>query len=155
MKNIGKIRVGEFKLDGKVDITDPGYDKDTWCRMTTDCVPGEYACYVEITDEGLWGKRVASIAIYLNDEECETYDPIGEIGVDAGLAGFFNNKPDYTHDEWLEICDLAFGEKYCLLPYGVFSESGFGDGGYDVYSNSDRSAFKIVFIEPKDDEEED
>jgi len=38
------------------------------------------------------------------------------------------------------------------LDYGVVSESGYGDGGYDVYANADRSAFMIEFL--YDEEEE-
>ena len=26
----------------QLDVTDPGYDKNVWCRLKVDIVPGEY-----------------------------------------------------------------------------------------------------------------
>ena len=86
--------IGKLDLETEVDITDPCYDKNVWCRMTTSCEPGEYYGYVNIIDEGDWGKRVESISIYKDGEvvSLRNMSRIGNIGVDAGLAGFFNNK---------------------------------------------------------------
>lgn len=159
--------IGSFELGNQVDITDPCYDKDTWCRMTTECQPGTYAGYVEISDEGEWGQRVSTIAIYKDGYyvSLEDMERIGNIGVDAGLAGFFNNKPDYPDDEWTKFLtengvigkEHDSNKDYYLVDYGVFSGSGYGDGGYDVYANKERTAFQIVFIDDEDDdyEEED
>ena len=45
--------------------------------------------------------RVHTIGIYLDGcrPEGKDMERIGSIGVDSGLAGFFQNKPDYTADE--------------------------------------------------------
>ncbi len=32
----------------EIDITDPSYDKDVWCRTRKPITPGEYNCYVGI-----------------------------------------------------------------------------------------------------------
>lgn len=141
--------VGTIKLGTKVDITDPCYDKDVWCRMTTDCEPGEYKGYIEMSDEGDWGMRVATVSIFKGNKMwgIEEMERIGSIGVDAGLAGFFNDKPDFNDDEWIELCNaLGNGDAWNLYN-GIFSSSGYGDGSYDVYANEDRNAFTIVFIE--------
>lgn len=151
--------VGTMRLDNRVDITDPCYDKEVWCRTTIECEPGEYTGYVIISDEGEWGKRVASIGIYKDDEvkDLDSMECIGDIGVDAGLAGFFNDKPDFPDNEWMEFLREsgvynADGKNYYDCGYGLFSQSGYGDGGYDVYATPERDAFVIVFI--YDDAEE-
>ena len=42
-----KTKIGVMDFHGSVDITDPCYDKDVWCRMNNVKVSeGEYACYV-------------------------------------------------------------------------------------------------------------
>lgn len=92
--------VGKFELGNKVDITDPCYNKGVWCRMTTDCKPGTWYGYATISDEGEWGDRVATLCIYLDDRKDPEpdWELIGNIGVDAGMAGFFRDKPDYTDE---------------------------------------------------------
>lgn len=140
--------VGEIELDGTVDITDPCYDKDVWCRMTVDCDAGLYKGYIELSDEGEWGTRVASISIFKGDKiwDIEEMEFIGVIGVDAGMAGFFDDKKDFNDDEWDELCRRTRkGNAWCLYD-GIFSSSGYGDGEYNVYANEERSAFTIVFI---------
>ena len=93
-------------------------------------------------------RSVASISIFKGNKiwGIDEMEFIGTIGVDAGLAGFFNNKQDFNDDEWSELCDRIGGGNAWNLYNGVFSSSGFGDGIYDVYANEERSAFTIVFI---------
>lgn len=95
--------IGKKYFKGKVEVTDPCYDKDVWCRMTTDDVKaGNYNCII-------WrgNSRIGIIGIYLDGKipSQKTMEKIGTIGVDAGLAGFFMNKPDYSDKEWCEFCD--------------------------------------------------
>lgn len=142
--------VGELMLGEKVDITDPCYNKEIASgRMTVDCEPGLYIGHITMSDEGECGERVAAVTISkehkvrsINRMEC-----IGSISVDAGLAGFFNNKPDFSDDEWDDLCgQIEEGDAWNLYD-GIFSISGYGDGCYDVYANKERNAFTIVFIE--------
>ena len=150
--------IGELELGTKVDITDPCYDKDVWCRMTTDCEPGLYKGYVEMSDEGDWGMTVATVSIFKGDKMwgIEEMEYIGNIGVDAGLAGFFNDKPDFSDTEWNEFCDKINDGDAWNLYNGIFSSSGYGDGCSNVYANEERNAFTIVFIDDEyDDDEED
>ena len=149
--------IGELELGTKVDITDPCYDKDVWCRMTTDCEPGLYKGYVEMSDEGDWGMRVATVSIFKGDKMwgIEEMEYIGNIGVDAGLAGFFNDKPDFSDTEWNEFCGKINDGDAWNLYNGIFSSSGYGDGCYNVYANEERNAFTIVFIDDESDDDED
>ena len=100
-------------------------------------------------------------------------------GVDSGQFGFF----DFAHyrndesakdlkkyefgdnydieegDAWYRACsDLTLGdEQWGVLPNGVVSSSGFGDGSYDVFGYKDENgeyvAFAVVFIYSDDDDD--
>lgn len=145
--------------DDKIDITDPCYDKSVWCRTQKPIVPGEYNCYAGVGSNKTWGKRVYSLIILAKGLDLGgKYDvqSVGTIGVDAGMAGFFVNKPDYSDDDWNQICDYVFksdesgqpkkfwivDENSPLRCKGFFSESGIGDGEYVLYEAKQRN--KIV-----------
>ena len=154
---IGLWEVGTFELGNEVDVTDPCYDKDVRCRETLKCKPGEYTAFVKVADTGDWGNRVEYIAIYKDGDttigQNGDMDIVAYIGVDAGCAGFFNNKPDFADNEWYDFVDKMnpnHNNTY-LVSYGAFSDSGYGDGCYDVYANEDRTAFAIRFIESEFD----
>lgn len=38
--------IGMYKFTDVVDITDPAYDKDVWCRISRSVHPGRYDCIV-------------------------------------------------------------------------------------------------------------
>lgn len=163
--------IGVRKFDGKVDVTDPCYEKDAWCRMNgVEILPGEYECFVDVWSNkqtGGWGERVARIGIRRLRSEETVFEQIGEIGVDAGLAGFYQDKPDFTDEEWSEFCDIIHDYPTMHLSEGEFSgrlngftaSSGYGDGGYPVYaarnSRGQVVALEIHFIWEEDEEEED
>ena len=124
-----KTKIGVMDFHGSVDITDPCYDKDVWCRMNNVKISeGEYACYVwRHTDKGKYEDGtpysyllVGAIGIYRNGDipRQKDMEEIGSIGVDAGLAGFFHNKPDYSDEEWGRFCDrvsLLVGALYNIV----------------------------------------
>lgn len=154
--------IGIRKFGGLVEITDPCYSRDTWCRMNDVKIkPGEYECWVDVWSNeqtGGWGERVARIGIHLKGSDVRVFEKIGEIGVDAGMAGFFENKKDYTDDEWIDLCgSINRDEMSRIRDDGFFSNSGYGDGCYPVYAakNSDGEvvALEIHFI--TEDEMED
>ena len=99
-------------------------------------------------------------------------------GVDSGQLGFFDHE-HYRNDEsakdlpkfdfggdfdvqdgdiWYRaVCDLTLGgEQWGVLPFGVVSSSGFGDGSYPVFAVTNEYdeyiGFMAIFI--ADDEEE-
>jgi hypothetical protein len=93
-------------------------------------------------------------------------------GVDSGQFGFFdkdfyrndesakdlekyNFSPDYDReegDQWYRACaNLTLdSEQWGVLPNGVVSSSGFGDGSYGVFGEKNAEgeyvAFSVVFI---------
>ena len=144
--------IGYKTFGGKIDITDPSYEGYVCWRINDiSIVPGTYECSIKY-DEDI--RRVTTIGIYLNsakDFDRTTMDRIGDIGVDVGMAGFFENKPDFNDEQWSEFCNiLSAKEKAWLTDLGFWSESGYGDGRYAVYASIDENgnydALEIEFI---------
>lgn len=170
--NILKEEKGEMKMSEKViiygkmdfqkeiDITDPCYDRDEWYRLNEIPIkPGEYICYTvkDIKGEGNW-EVTKRIGIIHKSVESQQENPdvewsvLGVIGVDAGLAGFFNDKKDYKDREWGEFCDhIGIGGEAWIYDNGFFSNSGYGDGSYVVYGRAlggkETDHLEIRFIE--------
>jgi len=74
---------------------------------------------------------------------------IGSIGVDAGLAGFFHNKPDYDDAAWKGFCDRIRNGDAWMTEDGFYSSSGYGDGCYKVYAaeqNGEVVGLEIRFV---------
>ena len=151
-----EVIYGTKEFLDKIDITDPCYDKMTWCRINDFKIPaGTYECYThEASNEETrgWGKRVARIGIRRGS--ADRYVEIGSIGVDAGLAGFFNDKPDYTDNEWLEFVDRVDKGRAWIIDDGFYSESGYGDGGYPVYAGYKNGVLVEIYIDFIQEEEE-
>lgn len=154
-----KTVIGVKDFMGSVDITDPCYNRDIWCRMNNVQIkPGEYTCAVwygkdsyELDGETHTYDIVGIIGIYCGGvvPEQKSMEMIGSIGVDAGLAGFFHNKPDFSDAEWSKFCDQIRKGDAWLNEFGFCSSSGNGDGGYDVYAakvNGEITALEIRFI---------
>ena len=153
---MSKRIVGEKTFPDTIDITDPCYDRDVWCRVNgVKIVPGNYTCIAWIYNDTFeWNGKmqnvryVGSCGIYLNGiiPSQKDYEEIGEIGVDAGLAGFFIDKPDYTDSEWHDFCDRIKKGNAWIFDEGFFTSSGHGDGGYPVYAAKDKEG-NIVSLE--------
>jgi len=171
MKEFGTIRLTK----GEVLATDPCYDKGTWCTVPIKNVrAGNYKAYIKELNEGEWGNRIAKLYLVHEDYNPEELNfveiPDLDAGVDAGVCGFFEDKPNYDDDNWDKLCDNEFemaGDSKGYPNYGiatldnnfkcigVWSESGYGDGGYPVYTASDKSGYVIgMMIEYIFDKEE-
>ena len=156
--------------DGLVDITDPCYNKDVWCRMNGVKVsPGEWLCTAFSGKDKCFGKRVWVCQIFSSDPKHfrlrslanmyrDGWKEIGTIGVDAGLAGFFASKPDFNDTEWEDLCDWMHDKDVmctsvlnsfnkCPVPVeGFWTSSGVGDGCYPVLAYRDEEG-TIVGLE--------
>lgn len=157
--------IGTIKItDGLIDATDPCYDHDTRSYRVDNIkiCNGDYKCYAVYDKRE--PSRVARCRIVLDDEETirkvekgmswRKYSP--DVGVDSGIAGFFVNKPDFD-DEWYDFCNNLDNNGYKLIyennkknSCGFCTESGYGDGLYDVWAirNSKRkiTALEIRFF---------
>ena len=144
-----KKKIGKIFIDGKIDVTDPCYARDVWCRMNdVEIKKGEYTAAV-----WMHGKTVGILGIYYGGivPDVAKKELLGEIGVDAGLAGFVKAGTEIDRDEWPSFCDRIYASKKdaWLLDCGVVSVSGEGDGGYDVYAyrtNGEITAVEIYFL---------
>ena len=155
-RKLGTIKCNGLYVDdiifdeGIVSATDPCYDSNTWCRKDDiEIVPGKYQIYT-FTDGD---NRVRILQFVLADEKVisDFNNPITpitrswryiseNIGVDAGLCGIFQHKPDFDDDEWID--DFCSNVNYNAdgnmwtgkHPWqkGFFTESGWGDGMYTL-----------------------
>jgi hypothetical protein len=174
-------------ISGVLVCSDPCYIHPdlggVWCQGIVDNVKnGTWIAEVIETDEGDWGKRIALLGIKHKDvDEPDANVDIMNFagGVDSGQFGFFD-KDFYRNDEltkdldkenfgenydtqegdtWYRACSkLTLGkESWGVLPNGVVSSSGFGDGSYDVYGAKDGSGeyvyFSVIFIHEEDEED--
>lgn len=159
MKSV--IKLGRKKFDKVLEVTDPCYNAGSYGElMVRNISPGEYLIVCEINEESD-GNLITMLALLNTDYFSELtwddtisapeWDCLGSIGVDSGLAGFFNDKPDYSQPEWVELTNELYGEKKpnkvkVLLPKelsplessvyetqeGVFCNTGIGDGCYPL-----------------------
>ena len=162
--------LGEFETNGELHVSDPCYDLDLG-PMLTDTVevkPGKWLAWVEVSDEGRWGKRVSHLYASHISRAVSVYDPWGEsihdqIAVDSGQAGFFD-PAHYRRDgdatgyawptgeeyEWLRkmsetdpwyamCCAKTTRADAGIVPGGCVSSSGFGDGTYLLFAQQDEA----------------
>lgn len=160
---------------GKIMVSDPCYSLSTWCNNILDIKKGEYVMSVESKNEGDWGCRNSVLQInHIDYMSVEPNEYICCVGVDSGQCGFFDyeyyakyHKKDFVDEDvednaWYHrVCELTLNNpNYGIIDnMGCVSESGYGDGGYNVYvgcnENGEYVAVKIVFIEEDYDDEED
>lgn len=171
-----QVYLGKFNQEtSKMVISDPCYEFDYEAETALNVnyfIPnakkGKWKCWV-LTDTNV--KRNALIAIHdtVNNDSIMHFDewplnPVDStIDVDSGQAAIYDAK--YFADDnqasgnntWYDINSMATDTKKqaSIIPNGVVSSSGYGDGAYDLYvkksDNNKVVAVKIVFI-TEDDE---
>jgi len=182
--HINKIFLGQFEnISGQFAISDPCYDVDVWCRgELSDVKKGMWNAEAGIYDAGEWGKRVALlIATHVDYDENAEDDYISkaaefEVGVDSGQTGIFDvahyrddsifcsgavkNERDEKGEVWYGHCCNATcntANHAGIIPFGVVSSSGYGDGGYDctfrIDSNNEIIKVVITFISEEDEDD--
>ena len=151
---IGKLEVNDTLL-----LTDPCYDKGTWCTEKVELPHGTYSCFSEEKDG-----RVSQIFIVLDEDlelsELRAGEALGDLGVDSGQLGIFNISKygesiskevfeeslrvepmcegwftpyDEAEDTFYECCgNYTLSTQKCGVIEGVgfVSSSGYGDGSY-------------------------
>ena len=133
--------LGGFEMTSQtMRVSDPCYDRDVWCCGTFGkCKTGTWEAGVLKTERKVY---------QMKDGWLE--QPI-DVGVDSGQAGFydeafyqdnsiFKGMPEPEHDYgdlWYNhACDITLSERSAgVMPYGVVSSSGFGDGSYVCYTH--------------------
>lgn len=152
---------GYVFLDKHVVIADPCYDPGTWCTTVQPVQTGWWDVYYahcietyRVTELMIISEEYTREFLYNpNAFEAETLDT--PIGVDSGMAGFYNEtyynevKSEETAKEWYnEVCakvsPVAILKANCAI-----SSTGWGDGSYTctAYKNSEGNtiAFKLNY----------
>jgi len=140
--------LGIVEFSGKVIVSDPCYDRETWCMQPDFPIkPGRYQVHATFSDEGRLGLRVAALAFYHEDfiQQAlwmEWQSAITSICVDSGQCGIFDdsiypqskNHPD-NQPFYEECCGITLtGDRAGILQSGMgaLSSSGYGDGCYTL-----------------------
>lgn len=157
----------EFSKE-EIAITDPCYNKSVWCRINDiPIVSGLYQCsYTMITDpeDNTNIKSIEKTMIVHNEYlathpnadsvfEFKNWEYVGEIGVDSGMAGFFQDKPNFSNAEWSDLCNSIDWKKNAYLensgkPNGWrgFWTGTNSDGGYPVYGIQENGRYVALAI---------
>ena len=165
IKELGKFRM----VTGTVIVSDPCYVIDGGSqRVIENVLNGDWDCKV-VCLEGRVAELLARHSANLRSSAKWT-EAAGKIGVDSGQAGIFDEShyrdddvengikrigPDVIcpEERWYSLCcDRSLNSKSGagVIPFGVVSSSGYGDGEYNCYIQRDKKAqvvgIKIVFI---------
>lgn len=161
---------------GKVRITDPCYDMDTWCAGDIENVRnGKWLAFIHTSDENVWGIRVADLQVVEENFYNKAIEPNWiktdiDVGVDSAQAGIFDydfyanmeghGKDLSEHGKFYDkICELTGSRRqFGVVDFGVASRTGFGDGGYTCYiakEGDEVVAIKLIYIGDEDEYNED
>ena len=132
-----KKKIGLFEnISGRFVVSDPCYDAGTWCAGVLEGVKkGLWCAFVTYSDEGKFGIRISElVAIYSAlEKDVGMVAASFVVGVDSGQAGVFDAehyKPK-NKNWYYDCCDKTLSnEQAGIIPYGVASSSGCGDGTY-------------------------
>jgi len=151
--------IGQKEFSGRVEVTDPCYQKGNGYTPRRHVLSGSYNCVVWRNDEQhhrphsnriVVDRSVYAVGIYHVD--IPLFAPlemkrVGYIGVDSGNAGIFMDKPNYSREEWSELMDRLHGEadfpiidppryagNFLLCNEGFFGSTRDGDGTCPVFA---------------------
>lgn len=156
---------------GKMIITDPCYEKGTWCTKIVPARNGvwEYDAWSgECGGNGRVHKLTAQHIDPPSTKELRSLK-LNELGVDSGQLGFFDHDQypstkaeqgsyDDTSSFYGKCCLLTSGENiHGSLGFGCVSSSGYGDGMYDGFAMLDDDgniiSIEITFIEEEEEDD--
>ena len=139
-----RFDLGTFELtSGTLRVTDPAYFRASARKNDLRAAPGTWRAESIVEVMGQSGPRVTELWAWSERFAVDRDDVVEDagfiVGVDSGMAGFFDVSP--SADE--ETTRLDFSEATCALvlaagspqaalvkDFGVVSFSGAGDGGY-------------------------
>jgi len=163
---LGWLEVGSFEVtSGKIVAMDPchrellAYSKSFVSRYVAK--NGTWHCLsLRVgTKAGFLGTfpRVSKILAYHEEHPTSTekggWRKSGVVGVDAGVAGFFDLKEyeercdeDWYHGEFLRQYESSRIDSV-TLDFGCVSSSGYGDGGYQCYARRKDKKVVAMYID--------
>ena len=162
------INLGKFDIEsGVVRVSDPCYDKSTWCAGTISNVKrGVWVAKAVKSDDNRVSRLVAIHKDHLGEMANWKEEKI-DVGVDSGQCGIYDDKyfkddsvfterskRDRRYSEaicddepWYSWnCDITLAEPCAgVIPFGCVSSSGYGDGSYVCRTASHGK--KVIAIE--------
>jgi hypothetical protein len=155
--------VGTFEVkSGTMMVSDPCYELGTWCQGKLPNVKlGTWEASISRRDGRVAELCVSAVGSPIGREERATF----EVGVDSGQAGFWDlaefrggqGEADEKGTFYGDAC-AATDEYAGIMPGGVVSSSGYGDGGYVCWFSRDQDGqictARVTFIgeETEDDD---
>lgn len=167
----GAKDLGTFELKaGRAAVQDPGYGANSNLAVNLTVSAGRWRAWITKSNQDKWGERVASLVVGLEGTDTAatgTWEAVGIVGVDSGQAGVFAPEhiddptvvpPQYhwkqpmidAENPWYSlVCDQTLALGGGVIPAGVASSSGIGDGAYEasVARTGDAvTAIRIVYL---------
>jgi hypothetical protein len=148
------LQLGNFMVEsGEILVCDPCYDDAEHMHITLPAHNGKWWTSIERYED-----RISRLYAVLDKTQLIlTPRDVGVAGVDSGQMGiydkpYFNNQDKVEggianfKDWYLMCCDRTLGDVGAgLIPHGVVSSSGWGDGAYQV--RADYCGRKIIYVE--------
>ena len=152
-------RVETFKMGDLALVTDPGFPRGAWCSGQVRTRPGTWNGTV-FRQEGtdlITALMVHHASLGPLPKEDPRWRHLGfEVGVDSGKAGIFCDSsfprgmsgPGSAQEAFSRrTSDLVHGaEQWGVLPDGIVSKSGHGDGTYYAYGIKDSSGLAVAIL---------
>ena len=159
---LSETKMFEVKT-GRINIADPCHSMGSRCgHWRLPAMNGQWECNVDISNEGEWGLRVASLQAWHTGRKPRGAvwgNLLGTVDIDTGTVcicdtGLYSSEVpanDLLYQRiWLVVGDEDWGIFYNM---GVASKTGVGDGCYDIYAKKTLgkiTAVKILFIDTED-----
>lgn len=151
MENARKMT---FQVEsGKIRISDPCYGRDVWCTAVIEnCASGQWDAAI-VEKNGIVTRLVIkhsslakfpplrTLQVKPNGIVCwrKPWEEIdAAIGVDAGMCGFFDDAKYVGWADFADFCYRISAGGVGVLPYGVVSQSGYGDGCYCAFKQTNK-----------------
>jgi len=161
------VPLGTFELTtSTVLLTDPCYEKGTWCTGELEARTGTWNAQVLLRDDKGGGHRNAMLSMAHVSVSLESLEPSSmektdiDVGVDSGQAGLFEKirfpddkaQLDSNEGTWYSsVCEITGNETGTgagIAPggFGVVSQTFWGDGGYPCFVRKDESGQVVAVV---------
>ena len=147
--------IGQRRFSDRVCISDPCYERGTWCSVwDLDIKEGSYECRTIVGEKPEWGRRVWRLTTAHEDEKVTKWMFETSLGVDAAMMSIICTN-HYDDDRQDALGD--YRSKAGQTRRGFYSNTGLGDGSYPLFCGyNDKEeivALSVVFIYPDGVEE--
>ena len=147
--------IGQRRFSDRVCISDPCYDRGTWCgEFDLGIKEGLYECRTIVGEWHDWGRRVWRLIAMRENEKVTKWQFETNLGVDAGMMSIICN--EYYDAERQEALS-DYGSNAGQTRHGFYSNSGLGDGSYALFcGHNDKDeivALSVIFLYPDGVEE--